>query len=82
MKIQVILNDELAKQVQDYADELSIKKSTACAVLIGQAIRNHKASQALMVQMPDVMKAIASNPKIADVVREQVKRDKGERGRL
>ncbi len=82
MRFQVTLSDEVTKQVKDYANEFSIKPTTACAVLIRQALRNKKAADALMVQMPDIMKAVASNPKVADVVREQLKRDKGERGEV
>lgn len=64
MKVQITLNDDLVKKIDDYAHAIGMTRSAVCAYWIGQAaLGTTTASQILERAGIDVAKALLDEQK-------------------
>lgn len=62
MRVQINLNDDLVKKIDDYAAAIGQNRSSVCAMWIGQAALGiEKATQTLERMGVDVAKALAED---------------------
>ena len=62
MRVQINLNDELVKKIDEYAAAIGQNRSSVCAMWIGQAALGiEKATQTLEKMGVDVAKALAED---------------------
>lgn len=60
MKVQVNLNDDIVKKIDQYAKSIGVSRSAVCAIWIGQAVLGvDKATEILQHVGTDVAKTIA-----------------------
>lgn len=60
MKVQVNLNDDIVKKIDQYAKSIGVSRSAVCAIWIGQAVLGvDKATEILQNVGNDVAKTIA-----------------------
>lgn len=60
MKVQVHLNDDIVKKIDEYAKSIGVSRSAVCAIWIGQAVLGvDKATEILKHVGDDVAKTIA-----------------------
>jgi len=60
MKVQVHLNDDIVKKIDQYAKSIGVSRSAVCALWIGQAVLGiDKATEILQNVGNDVAKTIA-----------------------
>jgi len=71
-KFVINLNNEIETQLAEYCHEMSVPRATGAQMLVSQGLKNYAVNKSMMVQLPDIMKALASNPKIADSIRKEV----------
>lgn len=69
MKVQVMLNDDLVAQLDDYAKAVGMSRSSLCGFFIGQGMFSlnkgiEMATDALKKHSADIAKSITSDPSI------------------
>lgn len=53
MKLQVLVNDDLVKKIDDYAHKIGVSRSALCAIFIGQGIMGFDKANELINQNAD-----------------------------
>lgn len=64
MKVQVNLNDDIVRKIDEYAKAIGISRSAVCAMWIGQSVLGvEKATEALQNMGVDVAKNLKDKEK-------------------
>lgn len=64
MRVQVNLNDELVKKIDDYADKIGTTRSALCSIFIGQGILGYDNATAVLNTVSDVLRQKATEIEI------------------